>query len=315
MNKVNDLSCLLCGSKQLSTGDCLTAEEILKLWSRVGHQFSSTSIQQLLDEKIIGLYCCNECSFQFFNPKLAGAADFYEQLEAQNIGYYAPERAENKRNAQFAVQKGFRNILDIGCGSGFALDAAKRAGLRTYGIELSRTAAASAAARGHTIFQVLLEDMDVAWNGKFDFISMNQLLEHVPDPAGLLRHCIRLLSPKGVIAIAVPGASGILRLTPFEPTNWPPHHISRWRKKDFYNLAKIVGLKVLMTGGDPLYGREIEKILLAHRENCLVLGKPYHGPSPLLIKALSFFYRKTGMKFIFRSQGHSIFCYLGCSSK
>jgi len=260
---------------------------------------------------MIHLYECRKCGFQFFNPKLAGDAKFYEHIHAHGTGYYAPNRPENERNASFAVEHGYQSILDVGCGVGFALDAARRVGLETYGMEMSRTALAAATERGHTVFPVLLENLAPEWKGKFDMISLNQVLEHVPDPVDVIRQCVQFLSPRGTVAVAVPGATGVLRFTPWLPANWPPHHVSRWRIKDFNTLAEKTNLQVLKTGGNQLLGTELQEILLGHSGYCRTLRKPYRGLPPALIKALGFIYRKTGMKYIFRSQGHSIFCYLG----
>jgi SAM-dependent methyltransferase len=310
------LSCLLCGSGEIGIRDSFNAGDILKCWAMAGCEFSASVARPFLEEGVIHLYCCLECGFQFFNPKLAGTAEFYEQLHAGGPAeYYAPDRPENKRNVRFAIRRGYRNMLDLGCGSGFALDAAKRAGLETYGIELSQTAAAEASRRGHMVFPVLLENLDPVWEGKFDLISLNQLLEHVPDPVGLVGLCIRFLSPRGTIAIAVPHADGILRYTPWLQANWPPHHLSRWRKKDFRQLAERTGLRVIEIGGNQLLGSEIQMNLLGHRETCLALQRPYQGLSPAAIKFLSFLYRKAGLKYLASSWGHSIYCYLGQASE
>jgi SAM-dependent methyltransferase len=146
--------------------------------------------------------------------------------------------------------------------------------LKTHGLELIRTAAAAAAERGHTVLPVLLEDLGREWEGKFDIISLNQVLEHVPDPIGLVRQCVRFLSPQGAVAIAVPSVTGVLRFAPWLPGNWPPHHISRWRIKDFHTLAEKTNLRVSKTGGDQLLGSELQKILLEHRRNCQTLQNP-----------------------------------------
>jgi SAM-dependent methyltransferase len=308
-NKLN-LPCLLCDSENISVRSSLVAGDILQCWKVEGCHFTPGAIQSLNDEKIVHLYECRNCGFQFFNPKLAGGAEFYEQIHAQQSGYYAPDRSENKRNTNFAVQSGYHNILDVGCGSGRALDEAKKAGLETYGIELSRSAAASATERGHMIFSVLLDEMDPVWEGKFDLISLNQVLEHVPNPVELVKQCIKFLSPHGAIAIAVPNATGFLRLNPWLPANWPPHHISRWRIKDFKTVADRAGLRVIKTGGDRLLGAALQDNLLSHQQFSRALAIPYKGFPVSLIKPFCLFYRKSGLKDVFHSQGHSIYCYL-----
>jgi len=302
--------CLLCNSNDISIRDSLSAENILACWSQEGRPLPPSSVQNLQSEGTIHLYECRKCGFQFFNPKLAGDGEFYEEIHANRSDYYAPNRPENQRNARFAIEHGYQSLLDVGCGDGSALDAAKRAGLKTYGMELSPTAAAAAAERGHIIFPVLLDNLAPEWEGKFDLISLNQVLEHVPDPPDLIRQCLRFLSPRGTMAIAVPSATGLLKFTPWLPANWPPHHISRWRRKDFHTLAERTNLRVTKTGGDQLLGSEYQNTLLEHRRLCRALQKPYHGLPPFFIKCLGFIYRKTGMKFVFKSQGHSIYCYL-----
>src|SRR4051812_9849769 len=110
-------ACLLCGSGDISIRHSLSAGDILAGWSREGRQFPPRSIQSLLDERIIHLYECGTCGFQFFNPKLAGGEEFYEQL-LPGSGYYAPDRPENQRNVRFAIEHGYQSLLDVGCGVG-----------------------------------------------------------------------------------------------------------------------------------------------------------------------------------------------------
>lgn len=305
------LSCLLCGSTHYHSRHSLTASDILKCWSVYGHhQFSAAAVQSLTEEGFVHLYECADCGFQFFNPRLAGNSEFYQELYANVPGYYAVDREENTRNASYAVKRGYRTLLDVGCGSGLALDAGRQRGLETYGIELSRTAAAAAAQRGHKIFSTLLQDLDPVWERKFDLISFNQVLEHVSNPVELIQQCVRFLSPRGTIAVAVPGRETVLRFHPWLESDWPPHHVSRWRKADFALLARRTGLRVVETGGDPLLGSAIQSVLLGHRDRCLALGKPYRGLPPFGIALLSQLFRKTGLKHLFRKQGQTIYCFL-----
>lgn len=307
----SSLKCLLCGSPEPRVSRSLTGEQLLAMWQAEGVQFSPTALGDLQNIRVVHLYACRVCGFHFFNPALVGNEQFYSELICQNPAYYAPNRPENTRNAEFAKRAGLRNILDVGCGSGFALDAARAAGLKTYGIELTAMAAAEARSRGHEVFSTLIENLDEHWKGHFDLISLNQLLEHVPDPVSLVKQCIPFLSSKGVIAIAVPASEGILRLNPWLAANWPPHHLSHWRKIDFEHLAQCCGLRLLEMGGNRLLGSVLVENLLIHRRNCQVIGKPYKGFSPQTINVIGYVYRKTGMKYIFNSQGHSIYCFLG----
>lgn len=303
-------SCLLCGSINPQIRQTLTMKELAIIWRLAGIHLTDSNLENLARAGEVHLYQCQRCEFEFFDPRLAGPDRFYGELHAHIPGYYAPDRPENERNARFAQEHKFRNILDIGCGTGLALDVARQRGLETFGVEFNHAAAEEARSRGHTVFEIPIQEIDSKWNGYFDLISLNQILEHVPDPVALIKSCIPLLTSHGVIAIAVPSSEGIVRYDPWMPLNWPPHHISRWRRTDLSSLSTRCGLVIVASGGDQLLGRDMEKILLANREHCLVLGKPYRGPSTAVIRLLGFIYRKTGMKYFFRSQGHSIFCFL-----
>lgn len=312
MNISSSIHCMLCGSDQITSHRSMTAEEILKCWDIYGCRFDGDVAQLLKDEGVIHLYECSRCCFRFFNPRLVGSPQFYETLYKQlPATYYPVDSGDYLRNTQFATSHDYRTILDIGCGAGAALDNAKRGGLETYGIEPSATAAAVAARQGHTIFPVQLDQIDNAWDGKFDLITLNQVLEHVPDPVGLIRQCVRLLSPGGAIAITVPSATGVLRLCPWLEHNWPPHHLSHWKIRDFYKLAERVGLRVIRVGGNRLYGLELKAVLLQHRKHCRALQKPYYGLPPILIKIVSKIYRLAALRHVFSSQGGSIYCFLG----
>jgi SAM-dependent methyltransferase len=306
--------CFLCRATAPEIYQTLTSEEIRVVWRLVELELDDEIFDNPAVLGDVHLYRCRKCGFQFFDPALAGNDRFYRELQDLVPGYYSPTRPENDRNARFAREHGFRSILDIGCGTGFALDAAREQGLQTYGVELNPNAAAETRARGHTVFSVLVHELDSQWNGQFDMISLNQVLEHVPDPVALVKDCLRLLSARGVIAIAVPGSTGVLRWHPWGAFNWPPHHLSRWRRKDFFTLAERHQLTVERVGGDQLFGGALHDILLANYRNCLALGKPVSGLNPALIRWISFCYRKAGLKYLFRGQGHSIFCFLSLST-
>lgn len=302
--------CLLCKSRQVHPSQAMTSADIIRGWEVVGAHFREESIARLKAEGEVELYECEKCGFRFFDCELAGNSSFYEDVFRTVPGYYASNWPENDRNARYARAHGFKTILDVGCGSGLALDAARQFGLETYGIELSSTAAAECRGKGHVIFPFLLHEMDSKWEGCFDLISLNQVIEHVRDPVQVVKDCARFISPHGVVAIAVPNDKGVIRLLPWMEHNWPPHHVSRWRRKDLQNLARIAGMKVLKLGGQQLLGSELERILIDRSHYSRTLKRPTWLIPDKLARALSFLYRKMGMKYLFRAQGHSIYCFL-----
>jgi SAM-dependent methyltransferase len=62
--------------------------------------------------------------------------------------------------------------------------------------------------------------------GKYDVVAMSQVIEHVPDPATLLRECRRVLRPGGRLVLSTPNARSVAHRT--YGRHWrglePPRH-------------------------------------------------------------------------------------------
>ncbi len=96
-----------------------------------------------------------------------------------------------------------KQILDVGCGGGILSEALAKAGGRVTGIDLSgqvlETARAHAGKAGLAIdyLQVSAEQMAEERPEFFDTVVCMELLEHVPDPARIVKACAALAKPGG----------------------------------------------------------------------------------------------------------------------
>lgn len=105
-----------------------------------------------------------------------------------------------------------RDLLDIGCGTGEFCCEASKLGWNPIGIELTEDAAALARARtGLPILSGNLTNEVLFPPASFDMITLWGVLEHVSDPEALLRACIRLLRPNGLILLETPNVLGLFR--------------------------------------------------------------------------------------------------------
>jgi 2-polyprenyl-3-methyl-5-hydroxy-6-metoxy-1,4-benzoquinol methylase len=102
-----------------------------------------------------------------------------------------------------------KRVVDVGCGLGGFLLSMQAAGAQPLGVEISREAREFARQRlGLPVYEGLSQCR--AQTGPVDAIVLNDLVEHLADPAELLGTAVTALRPGGVLAIWTPngGAAG-----------------------------------------------------------------------------------------------------------
>ena len=104
-----------------------------------------------------------------------------------------------------------RRLLEVGCGAGFFLKAAQRAGWTVEGIELSDEAARFAVERLQLpIRRERAEDAPIE-PASFDAAAMFDVIEHLFEPASVLAAIARALPPGGTLAISTPNFDSLSR--------------------------------------------------------------------------------------------------------
>ena len=97
------------------------------------------------------------------------------------------------------VLSGLR-VLDVGCGGGILSEALAERGASVLGIDLAESAlqAAEAHRAGQAVEYRLESSRETAARGEvFDVVTCMEMLEHVADPAAVLRDIHALLKPGG----------------------------------------------------------------------------------------------------------------------
>lgn len=133
--------------------------------------------------------------------------------------------------AERAALKGAR-ALDVGCGGGLLSEALARAGAQVTAIDLAPAVLDVARLHLHEsglsvdYREVAVEVLAEERPGAFDVVTCMEMLEHVPEPASVVRACARLLKPGGkaffstlnrtplAFGAAILGAEHVLRLLP-----------------------------------------------------------------------------------------------------
>jgi 2-polyprenyl-6-hydroxyphenyl methylase/3-demethylubiquinone-9 3-methyltransferase len=125
------------------------------------------------------------------------------------------------------------SVLDVGCGGGILADAMARSGAAVTGIDLAAKAlrvaqlhALEAQTVGVTYREISAEGLAAEQAGSFDTVTCMEMLEHVPDPASVVRACASLVKPGGWVyfstlnrspksfLFAIVGAEYLLNLLP-----------------------------------------------------------------------------------------------------
>jgi 2-polyprenyl-6-hydroxyphenyl methylase/3-demethylubiquinone-9 3-methyltransferase len=158
-----------------------------------------------------------------------------------------------------------RRVLDVGCGGGLLAEGMARRGARVTGIDLAPEALA--VARLHALESGIevdyrletAESLAEAGPSSYDLVTCLEMLEHVPDPAGIVASLARLVRPGGHVicstinrnarsfALAIVGAEYVLRLLPMGTHQYGrlirPSELTQWARSGGLELEDLAGLE------------------------------------------------------------------------
>ena len=161
----------------------------------------------------IKVYFCGACNAYFTAPP-----DFdYESQDEELIAYYEAHRdyilwRHNRifdyLERAFGLARG--RFLDIGSGAGYSLEVAAKRGWAAQGIEPGSTLAEYSQARpgGHVVHGYFTPDLraklQAANPAGYDYLLIDNVLEHVSDPVEFMEQALSLLAERGVALVAIP---------------------------------------------------------------------------------------------------------------
>ena len=125
-----------------------------------------------------------------------------------------------------------KKVLDVGCGGGILAESIAQSGADTCGIDLSEKALKVAELHALEVGaklryrSIAVEALAEEEPEQYDVVTCMEMLEHVPDPASVVRACAKLCKPGGTLffstlnrspksyLFAIIGAEYLLRLLP-----------------------------------------------------------------------------------------------------
>jgi 2-polyprenyl-6-hydroxyphenyl methylase/3-demethylubiquinone-9 3-methyltransferase len=157
-----------------------------------------------------------------------------------------------------------KRVLDVGCGGGILSDSMARKGAQVIGIDLATKAlrvaqlhALEAATPNVQYREISAEALADEEPQGFDVVTCMEMLEHVPDPASVIRACSRLVKPGGWVFIstinrnpksflfAIVGAEYVLNMLP----RGTHEYMKFIRPSELASHCRAAGLDVLSTRG------------------------------------------------------------------
>lgn len=157
-----------------------------------------------------------------------------------------------------------KEILDVGCGGGILSESLAACGAKVTGIDMGE--APLQVARLHLLESGLevnyeripVERLAEERPASFDVITCMEMLEHVPDPASVVRACAKLVRPGGQLffstinrnpksyLFAIVGAEYLLQLLPKGTHDYAkfirPSELSAWVREAGLESLDIKGL-------------------------------------------------------------------------
>ncbi len=157
-----------------------------------------------------------------------------------------------------------RKIIDVGCGGGLLSEGMAALGAEVTGIDLGEKALG--VAKLHLLESglkvdyrhIAAEDMAKHEPASFDVVTCLEMLEHVPDPASIVRACAQMVKPGGTVffstisrnpkayLFAVIGAEYILNMLPRGTHDYArflrPAELARLCREAGLSVAEVVGM-------------------------------------------------------------------------
>jgi len=157
-----------------------------------------------------------------------------------------------------------KQVLDVGCGGGILADSMARKGAQVLGIDLATKAlkvaqlhALEAQTANVDYREISAEALALERPASFDVVTCMEMLEHVPDPASVVRACSALVKPGGWVffstinrnpksfLFAIVGAEYLLNLLP----RGTHDYLKFIRPSELAAHCRAAGLELMQTRG------------------------------------------------------------------
>ncbi len=229
--------CILCKSEKVKNIQRISTNLIIDLYQ---NELNIDVASEFAKVQYLDSLRCNHCRLLFFEPKMPGSEQFYEDLQKLESVYYSDSRPEFFEALKF-IDKNDK-VLEIGAGS--ASFAEKLDSQNYVGLEYNQEAIDKAKGKGITLIKESIENFSIHNLEQFDVVCSFHVLEHVSNPYTYIESSLKALKKGGKFICAVPCSDSFYSSNHNHVLNMPPHHITRWNTKTFKHLSETFNLEV-----------------------------------------------------------------------
>lgn len=193
---------------------------------------------------------CSRCGLIYVNPQPSSEElrRFYERDfdYSYMLRYSYKDRQLNERRVrQISKYAQGGKLLDVGCGSGFFLNSAKKA-FDVEGIDVSRRVADFAMDNFGLVVRVG-DFLDAKLSKGYDVVTLFHVLEHLNNPNRYLRKIHGLLEEGGLLAGVVPNINSVRAKLNGKGWEWinPPKHLFYFSTGTLSRLLEQNGFEII----------------------------------------------------------------------
>lgn len=199
------------------------------------------------------VYRCDRCGFEFLRPLVLTEfterrmesvedAEMFHSSFLKSLHECFIIRPEIQKVRSLLGKSDF-SMLDVGCVTGRISRIWADSGARVTGLEPSEARAAIAKEHGLRVLPSYVEELDT--DERYDLIAIRHGVEHLEDPATILRNLAARLNPGGLLLVVVPNINCIGRKV-FD-TDWTwvlPWHCNFFSPKSVHTFIENCGYTI-----------------------------------------------------------------------